>query len=139
MVRRARTHARSGVPRRYCAIGVAPNMAFQRSGWIGAILASRRGKKAFRSMNVVPSSPPLNARPLGARLASARSDGRMQHPRAGERARMVRCTRPDALPKHTNAVVRHGRGAQHGVPAERLDRGDFGSQTQQKGFSNLSA
>ena len=42
-----------------------PNTALQRSGWIRAILASRRREKHFQSIDVLPSSRPLNAKPLG--------------------------------------------------------------------------
>ena len=48
--------------------GRAPNMAFQRSGGIGAFLASRSRKKQYRSIRVVPSRRPLNAKPLGGSL-----------------------------------------------------------------------
>lgn len=49
-----------------------PNTAFQRSGWIGAFLTVRRRKKQFRSINVLHSSRPLNAKPLGFPLAVPR-------------------------------------------------------------------
>ena len=41
-----------------CATGVAPNMAFQRSGGIGPILAVRRGKKAYPIYQRDPFPPP---------------------------------------------------------------------------------
>jgi hypothetical protein len=42
---------------------------------------------------------------------------------------MARRRRPHAISGQRSVVVRDGRGAQPGVPAERLNRGVFGSQT----------
>jgi hypothetical protein len=42
-----------------------PNMAFQRSGWIVAILTTRSGKPVFPIYERDTFQSPLNARPLG--------------------------------------------------------------------------
>jgi hypothetical protein len=44
---------------------------------------------------------------------------------------MVRRRPPHVSLGQTNVVVRHRRRAQPGVPAERLNQGDFGRQTRQ--------
>ena len=46
-------------------MGVAPNMAFQRSGGIGPILAVRRGKKAYPIYQRDPFPPPAKRQAVG--------------------------------------------------------------------------
>jgi hypothetical protein len=46
------------------------NKSLQRSGWTGAILQSRSTQTSFQSSGVIPSSRPLNDRPLGRRHPS---------------------------------------------------------------------
>jgi len=50
--------------------GFSHNLALQRSGWIGAFLESGNNKNVFGSINVILSSRPLNAKPLGCSCAT---------------------------------------------------------------------
>ena len=54
-----------GRPTPSCATGVAPNMAFQRSGGIEAILASRSGKTVFPIYRRGTFQPPAERQAVG--------------------------------------------------------------------------
>ena len=102
-----------GMPTRSCATGVAPNMAFQRSGGIEAILASRSGKTVFPIYRRGTFQPPAKRQAVGrAGHEGGFRNGQLRSAaHAAALGRFAHGAHASGVGVHASALGRFGHGA----------------------------